>query len=335
MKDTLFRPLVSILTSCYNGSRFIGQYSECLLSQTYRPLECIIVNDGSEDNSRQLLDNLAKEANKRSIRVRIIHQENTGNAQAISNAYSISTGDLITCWDIDDIFFPENISTLVETLKSSPTYSSAIANGYYVNALDTDRIISTFSEQHPKYKGSDLFEHLLVGTAWNWPGSYIVKSSVLEETYGTRTIPVSRLWKNSQNLQLLLPACFIGAAYNDNTIMKYVVRNDSISHKCPTYANDLHRINTFEDIRYQILEIMDLATPENKKNIRIAFDRIKMHTAYRYSEKNDFLVYYNHLSAEKSLTIEDNLLKIDICRENNLKKIIYKIIHKIYTLFNS
>ena len=56
------KPLVSILTSCYNGGKYIDQYAGCLLSQTYRPLECIIVNDGSEDDSGQKLEELAKKA---------------------------------------------------------------------------------------------------------------------------------------------------------------------------------------------------------------------------------------------------------------------------------
>ena len=305
------------------------------MDQTYRPLECIIVNDGSEDNSRQLLDNLAEEANKRGIHTTIIHQNNTGNAQAISNAYSISTGDLITCWDIDDIFFPENISTLVETLKCSPSCSSALANGYYVNGFDTDHILSSFSDSHPKYKGKDLFEHILVGTAWNWPGSYMVKSSILEATYGARRIPVPRLWKNSQNLQLLLPACYGGTAYSNNTIMKYVVRNDSISHENPTYENDLQRLNSYEDIRYQILEIMNLTSPKLNRNIRLAFERIKMHTAYRYRVPSDFIQYFNKLKTTHALTTEDLLMKSIICKENKFKQLIYKIIHKVHLTFST
>lgn len=327
-------PLVSILTSCYNGGKFIEQYKNCLLSQTYRPIECIIINDGSEDDSGPLLNNLSEEANQQGIHTRIIHQQNTGNALAISRAYGISTGEYITCWDIDDIFFPENISILVDTLNSSPDCAAAHANGFHADESNKDVVLSTFSEKNPKYTGQNLFEHLLAGTSWNWPGAYMVKSHVLEGIYGGRKIPIPRLWKNSQNLQLLLPACYVKSVYQSQPVMKYIYYKHSISHITPTYEEELRRINAYEDIRIQLLEIMGL-TSEYQSIVLKAFNKIKMQTAYHHNERPDFVRHFNTLKKLRALTTEDFLMKCIICKENKIKQLIYKIIHKIHLSISS
>lgn len=332
MSSHLPFPLVSILTSCYNGSKHIENYTKCLLSQTYRPLECIIVNDGSEDDSGARLEELSSKAKELGIHTKILHQKNTGNAMAISRAYGVSSGELIVCWDIDDVFYASNIELLVRTLCEHPTCSAALADGYLVRHSNEETTKSLFSKSHPEFKGKDLFFHLLKGTAWNWPGSYVVKSQVLEKLYGSRLIPIPRLWKNSQNLQLLLPASYGESAYCNQPVMEYYFYDSSTSHANPTYENNLNRILTYEDIRIQLLELMGLLHSNYKNIVVDAFIKIKLRLAYEHEQKQEFLLLYETLKDKKLITTEEKLLKCIICNESKIKQFFCKLMHKINTL---
>lgn len=334
MNNNSTLPLVSILTSCYNGARFIENYGKCLLAQTYRPLECIIVNDGSEDESGTLLEALAIQATEAGINTQIIHQENAGLALGISRAYEFSTGDFITCWDIDDIFFSHNISTLAKKLQKS-THNAILANGYYVDESNPENPTSTFKQKADKFNPDSAFEQLLSGIAWNWSGAYIVKSSVLETIYGKRMIPVPRLWKNSQNLQLLLPASVDGIEYCDEPLMKYVTRSTSISHIAQSYANNLKRIEAYEDIRFQLLDILTMLHEPYLSIVSTSFAKIKLDLAYKYNHKEAFCHWYEVLKKNRKLTSEDYLLKAHICEKNSFFVFCAKLLHKLNTLFSS
>ena len=94
--------LVSVITPCYNGARYIGETIESVLSQTYTDWEMIIINDGSTDNSYAII----KEYEKRDRRIRSIQQENAGSAAARNNGIRNANGQYIALLDADDIWLP-------------------------------------------------------------------------------------------------------------------------------------------------------------------------------------------------------------------------------------
>jgi glycosyltransferase involved in cell wall biosynthesis len=99
-------PLVSILIVNYNYGRFIAAAIESALSQTYRNVEVIVVDDGSTDNSREVID-------RYSGRVRAIFKKNGGQPAATNTAFAASTGDIICLLDSDDYFRPDKIGKIV------------------------------------------------------------------------------------------------------------------------------------------------------------------------------------------------------------------------------
>jgi glycosyltransferase involved in cell wall biosynthesis len=99
-------PLVSVLVSNYNYGRFIREAIESVLSQTYPNTEIIVVDDGSTDNSRAVIDGYHD-------RLKAIYKENRGHASAINAAFEASTGDIICLLDADDSYHPEKISKVV------------------------------------------------------------------------------------------------------------------------------------------------------------------------------------------------------------------------------
>ncbi|MEA5449342.1 glycosyltransferase [Leptolyngbya sp. CCNP1308] len=107
------KPLVSILINNYNYGHFLGEAVDSALNQSYNPLEIIIVDDGSTDNSREVIATYEQN-------VKLVLKENGGQASALNRGFSESNGEIICFLDADDIFKPRKIETIVEKFKSYP-----------------------------------------------------------------------------------------------------------------------------------------------------------------------------------------------------------------------
>ena len=89
-------PKVSILTSVYNGEKYIKECIDSILNQTFYDFEYIILNDGSIDQTKNILEKYTDP------RMRIIHQENLGIPKSLNKGASLCRADLIAHLDADD-----------------------------------------------------------------------------------------------------------------------------------------------------------------------------------------------------------------------------------------
>ena len=92
------QPLISIIVPVYNVEPYINKCVDSILSQTYKNLEVILVDDGSPDNCPKICDNYASIDN----RIKVIHQKNAGLSVARNNALDICTGEYVAFVDSDD-----------------------------------------------------------------------------------------------------------------------------------------------------------------------------------------------------------------------------------------
>lgn len=92
--------LVSIITPCYNGSKYIVETIESVLSQTYKNWEMIIVDDGSTDSSATVVQKYTK----KDERIKYIYQDNAGSASARNNGIRNAKGRYIVLLDADDVW---------------------------------------------------------------------------------------------------------------------------------------------------------------------------------------------------------------------------------------
>lgn len=106
------RPLVSVIISAYNAERYVAQTIDAVLAQTWSNLEIIVVNDGSTDNTRTVLNAYAD-------KVIIVDQENKGQDAALNTGYRHSKGAFVKFMDSDDLINPEMIELQVKTLEGS------------------------------------------------------------------------------------------------------------------------------------------------------------------------------------------------------------------------
>lgn len=104
-------PLVSIVIPAFNAAAFLPETLESALSQTYPNIEIIVVDDGSTDNTREIIARYATAA------VKYIYQPNTGVSAARNAGFRHSCGEFVCFMDADDWFYPENIAAKVSALK--------------------------------------------------------------------------------------------------------------------------------------------------------------------------------------------------------------------------
>ena len=108
-------PKVSIIIPCFNQAQYLPEALDSILAQTYQDWECIIINDGSTDNTEQV----AHEYSSRDKRFVYIYQSNQGVVRARNNAIRASQGDYIISVDSDDWIEPDCIDICVKEIENT------------------------------------------------------------------------------------------------------------------------------------------------------------------------------------------------------------------------
>ena len=106
--------LVSIITPSYNSARFINECVNSVLEQTYTNWELIIVDDASDDNSRELISNIAERDNRIKF---VFLTKNIGVAGARNIALEMSEGRYIAFLDSDDVWKSEKLTTQIDFMQ--------------------------------------------------------------------------------------------------------------------------------------------------------------------------------------------------------------------------
>jgi len=105
------RPLVSVIIPVYNGDRYLTEAIESVLAQDYSPIEIIVVDDGSTDNTALVAQQYASD-------VRYVHQANQGTSVARNHGVGLAKGDLIAFLGADDVWMDDKLVQQVQTLSA-------------------------------------------------------------------------------------------------------------------------------------------------------------------------------------------------------------------------
>jgi len=119
---------VSIVMPCYNKQEYIGEMLDSIIAQKWDNIELILVNDGSTDNTRDILAEYEPRFIARGYEVVIVDQRNAGVCAAVKAGLEKITGDYICCVDADDELDPGYCSTMAECLNENGTYDYCICN---------------------------------------------------------------------------------------------------------------------------------------------------------------------------------------------------------------
>jgi glycosyltransferase involved in cell wall biosynthesis len=115
------RPLVSIVVCCHNRRQYLERTMRSVFAQQYRPVEIVVLDDGSTDGTDQLMASYGG-------RIRYYWQENRGIAATRTAACKLTTGELIAFQDDDDLMPPGRIVKLYSALRAYPSAVFAVGD---------------------------------------------------------------------------------------------------------------------------------------------------------------------------------------------------------------
>src|SRR5450432_4194524 len=100
-------PLISVIVPCYRQAKYLPDAVKSLIGQSYRHWECIIINDGSPDDTREV----AAEQVRLDSRIRYVEQANGGCSSARNRGLTEANGDFVQFLDADDLLLPDKFAS--------------------------------------------------------------------------------------------------------------------------------------------------------------------------------------------------------------------------------
>jgi glycosyltransferase involved in cell wall biosynthesis len=168
-KNAEREPLVSIIIPSYNHAQYLGDAIRSVLYQDYHDFEIIVVDDGSTDNSRELVAQFGD-------KVWYIYQENAGLSAARNAGIRAAKGSLIGVLDADDLYEPMFLNMLVDALKADPE-----ADGAYCGYQFVDQENNLLPQIENRPVPSDELHHALLDGNFFVPESIFLRRYVYDE----------------------------------------------------------------------------------------------------------------------------------------------------------
>lgn len=186
------KDLFSIIVPVYNVEKYLDKCLESILRQTFKDFECIIIDDGSPDNSNIIIDKYVK----LDQRFKVIHQKNMGLSAARNTGLDIAQRNYIVFVDSDDYIADEYLEKFA--LKIADT--------------DADIVICGFVEAYKDYEKNKVFavestevikQNILADV---WP-SYVWNKCYKKDLFGDIRFPIGRVYEDL----LTIPAVCLNA----------------------------------------------------------------------------------------------------------------------------
>lgn len=156
------QPLISVIVASYNYERYIKETLDSLIGQTNKHFEIIVVDDGSKDQSLQVIN----EYKNRYKNIKLYthpNNQNRGLAESLKLGIEKSTGEYIAFCESDDCWTSNHVECLHKAICNHPS-ANLIANGIKVinlsNNSDYDAYIKSCSSFLKKHSGSNIFPYL-------------------------------------------------------------------------------------------------------------------------------------------------------------------------------
>lgn len=275
---TDINPLISVILPVCNGQQFISYSIESVLNQTHKNIELIVIDDGSTDQTKKLINQI----NDR--RIKYIYQENQGPSAARNTGIKNSTGYYVAFIDHDDIWYQNKLARQLARLKNSFEFSLLYCRYNLVfeypdknynwiknidGTLNTFYGIpsSLFVKRNVFYK-LGLFNHNYK-TGEDVDFLMRIKESclnytVLEETLFDKNIHDNNISKNIELSRKTLPVIFLNSIKRKKTL-----QNAKISVIIPSYNSDKHLISCIDSVLHQTFEPYEIIIADDGSTTNI------------------------------------------------------------------
>lgn len=174
-KINIDKPLVSVIIPSYNHGEFITQCIESIINQTYKNIELTVIDDGSKDNSPEILRQLQDKYG-----FNLVFQENMGLALTMNKGYqSYAKGKYISPCASDDYWPADKLEKQVDFMEKHPEYPMCFGKLYIVDSAG--QIIHNLTEMANKpLKGGQVFKEIILQEL-HPSVNYIFRRSLFDE----------------------------------------------------------------------------------------------------------------------------------------------------------
>lgn len=177
LKNSVNYPLISVLISSYNTAAYIKAAINSILSQTYSNWELLIADDGSKDNTKEIINQY------KDPRIKTYHNsENFGKIATCNKLLEFVRGDIITIHDADDWSEPERFVLAVEYFNKNQNWGALASYSRYVNHQNQKILRIRTPEFSQEQIKSEILKHNIFDGA-----SLFVKKSVIDDIGFTRS----------------------------------------------------------------------------------------------------------------------------------------------------
>ena len=309
------RKLVSIITPCYNGERYLAKYFESLLAQTYPDIELFFVNDGSTDKTEMIALAYGEKLKAKGYGFTYIYQENAGQSAAINQGLTLFKGDYLNWMDSDDYLPRNSIENRVKCLEDNPKAGLVIGKTILVDDIHFRQIGVLEEMRFSNGSSREMIEEYLKGTFVNPCCSTMVRSSMFKHAMNGH-LQIEEVREIGQNYQLFIPMLFSYPVVYISTVLSYcVIHKDSHSHSRKSFEEKIRIL----DVTDATLNSISDRIPIDEKD-RIWF-KAKI-TEYDNKNRLDVLQHYHRKDGLEEII--RNLRQLG-CYDASARKMVLKI----------
>lgn len=211
-------PTTSVILPMRNAEPWIEQTLQSLRSQKDADLEILVVDDGSTDRSRSIVESIAQ----RDERVRVLDGPQRGIAAAFNTALAAASGDYACRCDADDLYPHERLATQVAFLEANPSFVAVC--GGYATVTAAGKLVDEFAVRDGV---TDITDELLSARGRSHLCAYLFRTAALEQIGGCR-----EYFPTSEDADLQFRIAGVGrVAYSPQVAYYYRLHDASITHR--------------------------------------------------------------------------------------------------------
>lgn len=173
-ETSMHNPLVSVVIPSYNHSKYIEKAVLSVIHQTYKNIELIVIDDGSDDGSKKILSDLSQKFN-----FQLISRSNKGLISTLNEALELASGEYFTMLGSDDYFKKNKIELQIDYFQNHSDTMLCYSNLMFIDA--DGRILKKGKTKH--FKSGFVFKDLIYKNFIPLP-TVMLKTSVVKEAGG-------------------------------------------------------------------------------------------------------------------------------------------------------
>ena len=256
--------VVSAVIPCYNVASKMSRCLEAFRNQTYKNIELIFVNDGSTDNTEEMIFQYIPMYVDLGMHVKYIYQENKGVGGAINTGLKEVTGKYLIWPDPDDWIADNSIERKMGLLEENPEYGMITSNAYLYNADDLEHPIGKqIKTDDETVWNPNQFEALIRYNSTFCSGCHMIRVSMMRDVNPHMDIFEG---KRGQNFQMLMPMYYkYPRMLLDECLYHYVIYADSMSRGDDTLEKCIIRADGLLEIINETLDRMNMSGQERDK----------------------------------------------------------------------